>query len=534
MKDEAKRRIIVGDHVLKGQENYENWSALVKEYLTGKNMWDVVDDTTSKRKRRTDTEAWKKKDATALHAIKISCHQTMQSHIERTDNAKDAWNTLAKMCQPPVSDEKDAPIPADDSPNRQDVLELMNFIKRSNWEETIRLLGRKPYLIHAQVVEWTGGRPLHLAITVGNLRMIEKLLDYMSEEDVKIKDKDGRTALQYAAWYPGNKELFTIADRLIRKNMELLTTPDKLQYIPLNYACLSGNKDMSLYLYHMTTQAFLSSPPNRAQAVPLLLQAVGSKFFDLALDLLKRYPDLAVTNYVDYRGKNRGNAVLALSSQPSAFLSSSGLSFWQRSIYSCLKAKQLSTDIEARINTHVEEVQEDFVMQVKRKLLGLRSNLLEFFGIKQMYDLKQNHVSALGLLQLMSKTIVGLDAKQIRQNKVFDAIFNASRLGMEEFVVEIIKNNPDLLEIRGGDLRSIFHLAVVHRQEKVFSLIYGLDFMQYNFPIYLDKEGNNMLHLAGLLEPKSQLKLDQISGAAQQMQRELQWFKVIIISHYFS
>ena len=40
----------------------------------------------------------------------------------------------------------------------------------------------------------------------------------------------------------------------------------------------------------------------------------------------------------------------------------------------------------------------------------------------------------------------------------------------------------------------------------------------------IDNSGNNMLHMAGFLAPSSQLS--RIPGAALQMQRELQWFKV--------
>ena len=39
-----------------------------------------------------------------------------------------------------------------------------------------------------------------------------------------------------------------------------------------------------------------------------------------------------------------------------------------------------------------------------------------------------------------------------------------------------------------------------------------------------DPSGNNLLHLAARLAPSSKLNL--ISGAALQIQRELQWFKV--------
>ena len=44
--------------------------------------------------------------------------------------------------------------------------------------------------------------------------------------------------------------------------------------------------------------------------------------------------------------------------------------------------------------------------------------------------------------------------------------------------------------------------------------------------------GNNLLHEAGMSAPST--SLDHIAGAALQMQRELQWFKVISLTFNFS
>lgn len=46
-----------------------------------------------------------------------------------------------------------------------------------------------------------------------------------------------------------------------------------------------------------------------------------------------------------------------------------------------------------------------------------------------------------------------------------------------------------------------------------------------NLPTELDREGNTILHVAAILE--SSTALQNVPGAALQMQRELQWFKVI-------
>ncbi|XP_017985278.1 PREDICTED: ankyrin repeat-containing protein At3g12360-like [Theobroma cacao] len=127
----------------------------------------------------------------------------------------------------------------------------------------------------------------------------------------------------------------------------------------------------------------------------------------------------------------------------------------------------------------------------------------------------------------MCKEIASLDFAQARKNLVHQAIMNAFQRGMTEFIVEIIGRNPDLLMTKDVDDRDMFRIAVAHRQEKVFNLIYGLDTKKHHFLSFVDKLGNSMLHVAGKLSSESQVKLEQISGPALQMQRELQWFKEV-------
>ncbi|XP_022748039.1 uncharacterized protein LOC111297652 [Durio zibethinus] len=515
---------IVGE-VLKGQENYANWRVCIRNYLWVRDLWDVVEETSEPPKQEeigdeAHLKTWWKRNVSALHAIQISCAPNMLSYIVDMTTANDAWKTLAQKCQQPPMPAEDAitPMPAEDAltqpvavvVERTHTLELVKSISRSDLENTFRLLKENPHLVNAKIFVNTERKPLHFAVTVGNLVMVDELLRYMSEEDVKIQDHWGRTALHFAAMSPGNT---MIAESLIRKNEELLTIPDnEVGVIPLVLACQRGHKDIAHYLYNETTPAYLLSPENQTQAVSFLCWCVDSKLFDVALDMLRRCPRLAFA-----KTNNQWNAVLALSRQHSAFLSSSGLSFWQRMIYSRLKVKRsevLSSDDNVRINTHQQQDQKEtknFMMQ----------------GIKQIYDLKQTHFYAHELLLLISNSISALNVEEIHQSSVVEAIINAAQRGMTEFIVEIIKTNPDLLGSVDKDNRTIFHIAVAYRQEKLFSLIYGLEALKYDFPNYRDNYCNNILHLAGQLEPQSQLKLDQISGAALQMQRELQWFKEV-------
>lgn len=74
------------------KDNYENWRCLVKHYLEGHDLWDVVLDPS--RDGETD-QNWKRKNAKALHIIKLSCGSENLTRIRNIEVAKEAWNKLA-------------------------------------------------------------------------------------------------------------------------------------------------------------------------------------------------------------------------------------------------------------------------------------------------------------------------------------------------------------------------------------------------------------------------------------------------------
>ncbi|WRX18190.1 PGG domain - like 10 [Theobroma cacao] len=132
-------------------------------------------------------------------------------------------------------------------------------------------------------------------------------------------------------------------------------------------------------------------------------------------------------------------------------------------------------------------------------------------GIKQIYDLKSDHANAMELLRRIAKYISTLDKAQILQGAVRYAMIGAAKLGVTEFIIETGKANPDVMSFTDDHCRNIFMIAAIHRQEKVVSLICGIPALTGQLLPYLG--------------PDSEAKLTQISGAALQMQRELQWFK---------
>ncbi|GJS25419.1 ankyrin repeat family protein [Tanacetum coccineum] len=76
------------------------------------------------------------------------------------------------------------------------------------------------------------------------------------------------------------------------------------------------------------------------------------------------------------------------------------------------------------------------------------------------------------------------------------------------------------------DGQNIYQLTVLNRSEKVFSyLLHRGRYAKLAFWEFQDGDGNYILHLAGRLAPIH--KLNAASGAALQMQQELQWFEEV-------
>ena len=132
----------------------------------------------------------------------------------------------------------------------------------------------------------------------------------------------------------------------------------------------------------------------------------------------------------------------------------------------------------------------------------------------------------------MRDTIPISDTEQRKVSHVGDAIVRATKEGNFEFVFKILKADPQLVWSNDGKSKNIFSVAVQYRQAKIFSLIYGLDIKIALADTRDDFYDNNLLHMAGMLAPST--SLNDIPGAALQMQRELQWFKVISLTFNFT
>jgi len=75
------------------RDNYEEWKTLMRNYLIGKNLWDVVVGSGS---ASTEVEA-RRMNGEALHLIQLSCGPHSFDQIKHFETAQGAWNHLAAL-----------------------------------------------------------------------------------------------------------------------------------------------------------------------------------------------------------------------------------------------------------------------------------------------------------------------------------------------------------------------------------------------------------------------------------------------------
>ena len=142
--------------------------------------------------------------------------------------------------------------------------------------------------------------------------------------------------------------------------------------------------------------------------------------------------------------------------------------------------------------------------------------------------MKLAHFLSHELLRCMREQVSNSNHQQLLTGRVHEALVRATMEGNFDFVFEIVKANPNLVWSHDEESTNIFSVAVQYRRAKIFSLIYGLDSKSGLASCVDSLNHNNLLHMAGMSAPST--SLDHIAGAALQMQRELQWFKVISLT----
>ncbi|KAI5343919.1 hypothetical protein L3X38_011795 [Prunus dulcis] len=267
--------------VLNGR-NYVDWSVLVKTYLLAQDLWDVVEeDEEEEEEEEVDDKfkAWRKKNATALHTIQISCGQEAFSLIRNTTSAKRAWDTLAEEFKPKPRYYNDY----------NQYKPLFDAVWSGDWNKAKEFLTLHPNAIRATIPS-TNNTALHVATELEHEHIVEELVQLMSEEDLEMTDNNGWTALALAA-DTGNVKM---VECMVRKSKKLLSIPTDSDKTPILCASVSEQWDVVHYLYSVTPLQDLM-PEKGPYGAALLHDFIIGMKFGMAWELIQCCPQLVFT-----------------------------------------------------------------------------------------------------------------------------------------------------------------------------------------------------------------------------------------------
>ncbi|CAA3017829.1 ankyrin repeat-containing At5g02620-like [Olea europaea subsp. europaea] len=329
-----------------------------------------------------------------------------------------------------------------------------------------------------------------------------KLVECLNKEDLELQNKYGQTAFYYAAM----SGVVEIAKVMYEKNNALPTIRDENKVSPIRTAVLMGNKKMVEYLYKITPLQNFKDDERMDILVAtidigmygmesllttlgkitmrIMLRIVVNLLFlcaDIVLNILKADRSIITSPDVD-----KGSALHALARKPFSYYGTS-----QEWIFESL----------ARIVPYIPCFKRIYCSIEKRRQA---SQLVEKL-CEQIVTLEES-----AILNIFCKTSI---------------LEDAAKIGNVEFLTLLANSYPDFIRRLDKNNYSIFHVAVIYRQEKVFSLIYRTGAIGDILMLFKDESENNILHLAAKLAPSS--RLNSVSGAALQMQRELLWFKEV-------
>ncbi|KAI3860871.1 hypothetical protein MKX03_002487 [Papaver bracteatum] len=406
-------------------------------------------------------------------------------------------------------------------------LPLYEATQEGNWEIARELLMDNRKLLTSPITR-ASDTILLIAAENNHWFFVEELMELMPSEALVLKDTIYGNSILHIAAREGNKK---VSEALVKKNPSLTQIRDNNENVPLHTAAFfvsQGQKETIEYLCTVTTDEY-PSPFSGPDGASLVCNILNAHFYDIALDLFHQYPNLIME-----KTKNRQMWPLEIiAERPHAFRSGSELKWWQRCIYNSIEL-DMTTPLRSNDGKGDVENPSGCLEAVSAmRMRGIITQILSYFithmirvsSIGRIYSLKQMHEQAAALVKGLIYQVRIMTTK----TEALDFFANSSiletaiKFGTNEVVEECLEHFPDLNWTQMNNKRLI-QIAIEERNEKVLELILktSKDY-KHQLVSRRDKCGNNILHYAANLGPLSQR--NSASGAALQMQREMQWFK---------
>ncbi|XP_042004531.1 uncharacterized protein LOC121753333 [Salvia splendens] len=471
---------------------------------------------------------WSRTDRLVKGWILGSIGTDVLHQLQGCETARDVWlQLLDKIFK--QEDEEEEEMTGDEYDR---YLPLYQAIMRDNWQSTKHNFPD----INDLCTTFISSRLdtiLHIAVLTGNANdLVIKMVEIIPPEALALMDSKGETALHKAAKV-GNT---AAATALVDRNPNLLHVMNNYNELPVVIAAGNYQKKTLEYwiLQHETNSSNHPSIFLGQIGIRVLNAIISSEYFDIALDLTLKYPNVA--QMVDYE---TGNYALSIIAQNDSLFSRTGaFTWWQQFVYHCISVK---TNSEAETGRTTHDVTHDIessnnhgaahrmylfhiISRVWKKLEDMiwyvTENLVP--KVKELKEKKSARAQALQLAKHLCDQIRILPGN--KANPIFaKSLQKAAFYGISELVEMIMDICPWAILYRDTEGRDMFMLAATYRFENVINLLYNMNDSKYLFWGISDNQKNNLMHICGKLSPSDRLNL--VAGPALQMQRELQWFK---------
>ncbi|KAI3920271.1 hypothetical protein MKW92_038862 [Papaver armeniacum] len=455
-----------------------------------------------------------------------------------------------------------------------------------DWEKASKFFEKNPQAIQEVITEELE-TALHIAVHRNHLVFIEEIVRFMPPEVLEYKARCYEsTALHFSVMY-GNLRAAEVMVKKNRMLTQIRNCDGRVPLALALMYTTAAQKEIVEYLYYVTRDEY-PSPFSGNCGASLLCDAINEEFYDIASSLVLRFPGLVSTRskwskqygfeilvekpftffsgarltwwqrciysliQVDmdaahchdsdvneknpsriYEGNRREKGNRSESSESSETDEENpSQSIIGDNNEDAGNPSRSSKGIEGNVKGLLENSEVPLPTSkdssvIKCISIFIMPCLMRVPNFKQLYKQKLMHKQALALVQNMltqlDETMNRKELKEFFESCTF--IKTAIKHGSTEVIMATLEKFCCLImhEISG---QTMVQMAVEERNDTILNyLCETADIMGKKMDLVSkdDKSYNTILHYAANLAPSAKLNL--VSGAALQMQRELQWFK---------
>ncbi|GKA10098.1 ankyrin repeat-containing protein [Tanacetum coccineum] len=340
------------------------------------------------------------------------------------------------------------------------------------------------------------GVPLYEASLNGNWETAKLILDKRPELVRFCISRQLGTALHVAAMTEETKMTLQFVKNLVNMmTREELELPNQFSNTAFWIASATGNVNMAMVMMEKNPSLLYIRGAN--SLLPLAKSASGGKYkivkylydvsqkmIDIALQIVNDLPELAATV----------------------------------SVLKVLARKPEFATFEKNI--------------VMRIIDPVISPVLRFLRMKVQSAAKED-TDALKLLKIIWRRVcetMYIDEIEVMMKGPPRILFVAAERGNTRFIVECLRTYPDLMFDKNDDGLTIFHIAVLHRRQGVYNLMYEIGSANLDICLTTDKMHNNMLHLAGKSSKEMTAKMAKASLLQTLNTKRYWWDKTLLVT----